>query len=108
LTDLGVTEVEPAAPPTVIAVGIQLQALDGTQLGGQAKSPEESAVLDGSLSNREDRPPVVLWAGPAPILRNFGWEGVIDIGLPGDVPDAPSSATRQLSDIALPTTQPEK
>ena len=104
---MGVSEGEPLTPPSVVAVGIQLQALDGARFAGHVGSPEESAVLDGAMSDREDRPPVVLWAGPAPILRNFGWEGVIDIGLPGDIPDAPGTVTRQLGDVALPTTRPE-
>ena len=115
LAAMGVDEApDPTSPPSVARAGIGLPAV--APATANRNGPRTTVAIGGtpmavSQLGSEDTPPIVLWAGPAPVLRDFGAEGVIVIGAVDDdpMPDlADASYARRLGDVAEPASQPGK
>jgi outer membrane protein assembly factor BamD len=97
LAAMGVDDkVDAITPPTVIA-GLGLPprpapaVAANTRAGPNAKNstlPFNVATQNPAAADDNDpadtKPPVVLWAGPVAVLRDYGSEGVIEVGWPAE------------------------
>ena len=130
LAAMGVDDkVDAIAPPTVVAgIGLPPRATPAADPVTAGKANQDLAslnlpfnVANAAVANPADdndpmdtKPPVVLWAGPAAVLHDYGSEGVIEVGWPAEdhakLPDSmfnvPAQTARQDRTKGTPGGQP--